>query len=350
MPDLNPRPLCVAAGLALFTIIFGTRNLDANERHHGVVTAIAVEAVVKLVALLAVGIFVVWGVAAGPADVWRRSRRRPSPTGSLRPDRWATLIFLSAAAFLCLPRMFQVLVVENSDERHLATASWAFPLYLFLMSLFVMPIAVVGLSVLPAGSNPDLFVLTAAAGLRPGGAGDAGVPRRVLVGHVDGDRGGDRAVDDGVEPHRDADLADRRDRAARRCRATCGTWCCCRGGCRSRACWRWAIFYFRLSGGGAALAAIGLIAFTGVAQILPALLGGIFWRGATRVGAAVGLIIGFAVWAWTSFLPSFGEGFVMSVGAVWPRGRSGSAGCDRRRCSGSRGWTRWCMRSSGRCR
>ncbi len=66
MPDLNSTALWVAAGLALFTILFGTRNLDANERHHGVVMAIAVEAVVKLVALLAVGIFVVWGVAAGP--------------------------------------------------------------------------------------------------------------------------------------------------------------------------------------------------------------------------------------------------------------------------------------------
>ncbi|MGL5011303.1 MAG: sodium:solute symporter family transporter, partial [Paracoccaceae bacterium] len=53
----------VAAGLALFTILFGTRRLDAREQHPGVVMAIAVEAVVKLVALLAVGAFVVWGLA-----------------------------------------------------------------------------------------------------------------------------------------------------------------------------------------------------------------------------------------------------------------------------------------------
>ncbi|MEQ9125402.1 MAG: sodium:solute symporter, partial [Alphaproteobacteria bacterium] len=46
----------VAAGMALFAILFGTRNVDANERHHGVVAAIAVEAVVKLVALIAVGV------------------------------------------------------------------------------------------------------------------------------------------------------------------------------------------------------------------------------------------------------------------------------------------------------
>ncbi len=67
--------------------------------------------------------------------------------------------------------------------------------------------------------------------------------------------------------------------------------------------------YFRLSGGSDALAAIGLIAFVGVAQFLPSLLGGIFWRGATRTGAVAGLLVGFALWAFTLFLPSFGEGF-----------------------------------------
>ena len=78
--------LWVAVGLALFTVLFGTRNLDANERHHGVVIAIAVEAVVKLVALMAVGVFVVWGVAGGAgghpgphrrlADLGLATRRR----------------------------------------------------------------------------------------------------------------------------------------------------------------------------------------------------------------------------------------------------------------------------------
>ena len=69
--------LWVAAGLALFTVIFGTRNLDANERHNGVVMAIAVEAVVKLAALLAVGVFVVWGLSGGVGGSrWGRPRKR----------------------------------------------------------------------------------------------------------------------------------------------------------------------------------------------------------------------------------------------------------------------------------
>ena len=160
--SLAPRQLAmwVAAGLALFTILFGTRNLDANEQHHGVVTAIAVEAVVKMVALLAVGVWVVWGLAEGPADIMARIAAADRPAWAIQPGRWMGLTFLSAVAIMTLPRMFQVLVVENSDESHLATASWAFPLYLLGMSLFVLPIAVLGLERLPEGANPDLFVLT----------------------------------------------------------------------------------------------------------------------------------------------------------------------------------------------
>ncbi len=135
----------VAGGLALFTIVFGTRSLDVNERHPGLVSAIALEAIVKLFALIAVGVFVVWGMADGPVDMLERIEASPLAAISSNGARWVGLTLLSGAAILCLPRMFQVLVVENSDERHLATAAWAFPFYMLLISIFVVPIAVIGL-------------------------------------------------------------------------------------------------------------------------------------------------------------------------------------------------------------
>jgi len=150
----------VASGLAVFTILFGTRNLDANERHHGVVMAIALEAVVKLFALLAVGVFVVWGLSGGVGQTLAQIDASPISQFEVTNSRWIGLTMLSAAAFICLPRMFQVMVVENEDEGHLRTAAWAFPAYLMAMSLFVVPIAAVGLERLPADANPDLFVLT----------------------------------------------------------------------------------------------------------------------------------------------------------------------------------------------
>jgi Na+/proline symporter/nitrogen-specific signal transduction histidine kinase len=303
--DPSSTGLYVAGGLALFTILFGTRNLNTSERHHGVVMAIAVEAVVKLVALMAVGVFVVWGIADGPLDILQRIDQSELAGWDLVPTRWAGLIFTSAAAILCLPRMFQVMVVENSDEAHLAAASWAFPLYLCLMSLFVVPIAVIGLEHLPAGANPDLFVLSL-----PLSAGFDGLAVFAFLGGFSSATSmvivAALALATMVSNHivMPFYLSTRRGGATiagdvRRLVL------------RAR---RFAIggvlllgyLYYRVSGGSAALASIGLISFVGVSQVLPALLGGLYWRGGTRAGAAAGLVTGFVVWLYTLFLPSFG--------------------------------------------
>lgn len=298
-----------ATGLAAFAILFGTRNLDANERHQGVVTAVALEAVVKLVALLAVGIFVVWGIADGVPDMLERIDA--SDIGHWQTDRsrWATIMFLAAAAFICLPRMFQVMVVENDDERHLRVAGWAFPLYLAAMSLFVVPIAVIGLELLPAGSNPDLFVLTV-----PLSEGREGLAMLSFLGGFSSATSmvivAAMALSTMVSNHivMPLWLSFRGEGAAMsgdvrnivintRRLAIAGIMAL-------------GYIYFRVSGGGAALAAIGLIAFAGIAQILPALMGGLYWRGATRSGAAAGVTLGFIVWAYTLLLPETGSGIL----------------------------------------
>jgi Na+/proline symporter/nitrogen-specific signal transduction histidine kinase len=311
-PDINGTAFWLAAGLAVFTILFGTRNLDANERHHGVVTAIAVEAVVKLVALLAVGIFVVWGVADGPVDIVERVGAAHISLHSTSGSRWVTLLFLSATAIICLPRMFQVTVVENSEESHLSTASWAFPLYLFLMSLFVLPIAVMGLAEMPAGSNPDLYVLTLpiahdqeALAMLAFLGGFSSATSMIIVAAI--------ALATMVSNH----IVMPFYLYLRRSRSGVG------GDVRSilllsrrlsiAAILALGYGYFRFTGGTEALASIGLIAFTGVAQMLPALLGGLFWRGATRRGAIAGLTAGFILWVYTLFLPSFGGAWLMST-------------------------------------
>jgi Na+/proline symporter/nitrogen-specific signal transduction histidine kinase len=303
--------LLVAAGLTLFTIVFGTRNLDVNERHHGVVMAVAVEAIVKLFALLAVGIFVVWGLGGGVSETLARIDASEIGQWQMHGDRWATLIFLSGAAFLCLPRMFQVMVVENEDEDHLRTASWAFPSYLMIMSLFVVPIAVVGLDLMPAGSNPDFFVLTVplatgndALAMLSFIGGFSSATSMVIVAAL--------ALSTMVSNHIVMPIwlstqsvgasvsGDVRHVVLLSRRISIGA----------------VVFlgylYFRLSGGGSALASIGLISFAGVAQFLPVLIGGIFWRGATRTGAFVGLTVGFVIWAYTLLLPSFGAGTLVS--------------------------------------
>ncbi len=306
----------VAAGMALFTILFGTRNLDANERHHGVVAAIALEAIVKLVALIAVGIFATYGLAGGLGDVFSDvSDEAIRGAGDIFGPRWAVLTFLSATAIICLPRQFQVTVVENIEERHLATASWLFPLYLLGMTVFIMPIALVGQQVMPSGANPDLYVLTLPLAeqrhdlaLLAFLGGFSSATSMVIVAAI--------AVSTMVSNHIVMPVAlkllavgsavsgDVRSLVLTSRRISIGVVL------------GLGFLYFYASGGSDALAAIGLIAFVGVAQFLPSLLGGIFWRGATLAGALSGLLIGFALWAYTLFLPSFGGDFILSTATL----------------------------------
>ncbi len=303
--DPRSPAIWVAAGLAAFTILFGTRNLDANERHHGVVTAIAVEAVVKLVALTAVGGFVVWSLAGGPAPLARLIAQSPLAEVPQSGGRWIGLTMVSALAFLTLPRMFQVLVVENTDERHLATASWAFPAYLLAMSLFTVPIAVVGMELSAPGANPDLFVLSLPLDQGREGlallaflGGFSSATSMVIVATI--------ALSTMVSNHivlplwlsgtrRRATMAGDIRRLLLRARRASIVAILGMG-----------YLYYHVSGGGAALASIGTISFVGIIQIAPALIAGLFWRGASPLGAALGLTAGFAIWIWGLLLPSAG--------------------------------------------
>ena len=158
----------VAMLLAAFTILFGTRHLDATERHEGMVAAIAFESLVKLLAFLSVGLFVTYGMYNGFADVFDRAATFPKLEGLLTLggaagsySSWTSLVLLSMLSIMFLPRQFQIAVVENVDENHVAKATWLFPLYLLVINIFVLPIALGGLMYFPVGKvDADTFVLT----------------------------------------------------------------------------------------------------------------------------------------------------------------------------------------------
>lgn len=301
-----PLALGVAASMALFTILFGTRNVDAKEQHHGVVAAIAFEAMVKLIALLAVGVFVVFGIGGGFEGIQLKADAAGLDffTGDIFGPRWVAILVLSATAILCLPRQFQITVVENSDEDHLRTASWAFPLYLLLMSIFTMPIALYGLTTLPEGSNPDMFVLTL-----PLSTGNSSLALFAFIGGFSSATSmiivATIALSIMISNHIIVPIALRSTDAlsgqsmtqlllnSRRASIILILF--------------FGFLYFWLSGNSDALAAIGLISFAGVAQFLPAMIAALYWREATVKGAIAGTFVGFLIWAWTMFLPSFGN-------------------------------------------
>ena len=314
VPVMQDSALYVAMILAAFTILFGTRHLDATERHEGMVAAIAVESVVKLVAFLAVGVFVVWGINDGIRDVFAKAavvpevaRRLTSADSPAAYGAWGTLIFLSLFASLLLPRQFQIAVVENVDVNHVRRAVWMFPLYLFLINLFVLPVALAGMLHFPGGGvDADTFVLTL-----PMAHQQEALALLVYIGGLSAATGmvivetialSTMVCNDLVMPALlrlpILGLATRADLS--------GLLLDIR---------RWAIaiilglgyLYFRVAGEAYALVSIGLISFAAVAQFAPVVIGGLFWKGGTRDGALAGLAAGFALWTYTLLLPSFAK-------------------------------------------
>jgi len=318
--------------LAAFTMMFGTRHHDSAERHEGMVAAIAFESIVKLLAFLAVGVFVTWGMYSGPVDLFERAAAVPElqrllTLGQGQPfayAQWFALTLLAMLSVIFLPRQFQVMVVENVDERHLKRAAWVFPLYLWLINLFVLPIAFGGLLYFGSGSaNADAFVLSL-----PLAEGAYWLALLVFIGGLSAATGmviveaiavSTMVCNDLVMPL----LLRRRARAgADLTRLLLGI-----RRAAILAILLLGYLYFHLAGEAYALVSIGLISFAAVAQFAPAALGGMYWKGGTQRGALAGLGAGFALWVYTLMLPSlarsgwFPAGFLQdgAFGLVWLR-------------------------------
>src|SRR5262249_593593 len=150
--------------LAAFAILFGTRDLVSTENNHGMVLAIAFESLVKLAAFLAVGIYAAYVLRDDLGDAYAHALALPQVAAATADVSWpigfVVQTFLAAAAIICLPRQFHVTVVENTALSDLRASRWIFPLYLLIISLFVLPIAATGLEKFAHGSVPaDTFVL-----------------------------------------------------------------------------------------------------------------------------------------------------------------------------------------------
>jgi Na+/proline symporter/nitrogen-specific signal transduction histidine kinase len=306
--------LYLALALAGFTIVFGARHLDSAERHEGMVAAIAFESVVKLLAFLAVGAFVVWGLFDGLGDLFARAQAVPelarllglSQGKAFAYEQWFALTILSGLSVLFLPRQFQVMVVENVDERHLKRAAWAFPLYLLLINLFVLPIALAGLLHFGTGANAEGFVLTL-----PLAAGQQGLALLAFVGGLSAATGMVIVEAIAVSTMVCNDLVMPLLLRTRRFQAAAGSdltgFLLAIRRAAIVAILLLGYLYYRLAGEAYALVGIGLISFAAVAQFAPAMLGGMYWKGGTRAGALAGLTAGFAVWLYTLLLPSFAK-------------------------------------------
>jgi len=313
-PVFLDTPFYVALILAAFAILFGTRKLESTERHEGIVVAIAFESIVKLVAFVSAGAFVTYAIykgllppenGAGPHydlnNLFTMGRRAGIYPG------WGISIFLSMMAVLFLPRQFQVTVVENVNEKHLNKAIWLFPLYLFVINIFVLPVAFGGMSQFPGGNlDADTFVLTLPLDFR--------IETLALFVFIGGVSASTSMVI--VETLALSTMLSNEIVVPALIRVFSSRFTQRKDLKRQLLFIRRAIIvmilllgyaYFRLIGEFYALVSIGLVSFAAVAQFAPAMLGGIFWRSGSKSGAVCGLTAGFLVWTYTLFFPSLAQ-------------------------------------------
>src|SRR6186713_616007 len=309
-PLFGDIALFVALSMATFAVLFGTRHIDATEHQDGLMLAVAAESIVKLVAFLAVGIFVTFWMFDGPFALVSEAMQRPSTaTIFSREPRFDTLIamtLLSFVAFIMLPRQFHVAVVENNNEDEIKRAVWLYPLYLVLINLFVVPIALAGLLTFPAGKvDSDMFVL--ALPLQSGSslltivAFVGGLSAATAMVIVESVALSIMVSNDLVIPF----VLKRRERLLSG-RENIGSLLLTVRRIAIFSILLLAYVYFR-SAGEAQLASIGLLSFAAIAQLAPAFFGGLLWRRATAAGAIAGMTAGFLVWAYTLLLPTLSD-------------------------------------------
>ena len=311
--------ILVALTMGVFAILFGTRHIDTTEHQDGMILAISVESIVKLVAFIAVGLFVTLTMMGGferlAAHVTSDQNILAVFAKGLNGTRWLTLTLLAAIAIILLPRQFHVAVVENAAPSDIRRAAWLFPLYLIAINIFVIPIAIAGLVLLPTGADGDTFVLalpvSAQSSIFAMIAFIGGLSASTAMVVVETIALSIMICNNLVVPL----LLRRRAERPEILHDMGKTLITIR---------RLAIAlvlvlaygYYRMIGSSAALAQVGLISFAAVAQFAPAFFGALIWKRATSRGAMAGLMAGTAVWAYTLLLPSIADAGWIGKGLI----------------------------------
>lgn len=327
--------LLVALLLAAFAILFGTRQVDATEHHRGMVLAVALESVVKLLAFLAVGALALLHLPGSGGMAARMGAAADTVLAQGLPGGFVAQTLLAFLAIVCLPRQFHVGVVECQDPADVRAARWMFGLYLVLVSLMVVPITLAGSHLLrDSGVSPDAYVLAlpqvlgseslallAYIGGFSAATGMVIVASVALATMVSNDIVMPLLLRSGVL--RTSDAIDTPVLWVRRLTIV---------GIALLA-----YAYHRGAIGSDSLAQHGLLAFAAVAQFAPALIGGLYWRGASRAGASAGLAAGAALWLYTLALPALAN--VGWFDAGWLRtGPFGIASLRPQQLLGLQGW------------
>ena len=297
---------CIA--LALFASYYGTRYVDASEKRRGIVTAVAMESVLKLVFFLIIGIYVTYFVFDGFDDIYTKAAvlenfdKKNSVGGLTGGINWFFLCILSMFAIFLLPRQFHTSIVENNKETHLRTAMWLFPLYLLLFNFFVFPIAWGGNILFHGqGLNSDTYSLLIPQFFNNNAltvlvflGGFSAAISMIIVSSI---ALATMLSNNLLIPYGFVGSLQNKSQEKNNKRII-----------RSR---KIGIFLliilayaiYRIFILDYSLVSIGLVSFVVIAQLAPAFFGALFWRRGSNKGAITGILIGFTICCYTLLAP-----------------------------------------------
>lgn len=295
--------ILIVSLMIIFTIIFGLRKLDPTERHQGMMIMVAIEGLIKLLAIIIVGIFVTYFMFDGLNDIFDKAKETGIYTSVgnnvTSYSNWISILILSMFAIMFLPRQFHVSVVENSNERHVYKAMWILPLYLLLITFFTMPIALGGVLSNESQTLIDFYVLTLPISQNSEfvtliaflGGFSASTSMIMITSMTMSIMISNYLLLPLIESYKGFYFLKKRILLL-----------------------RWIIvavfvfagylFYIFVTKN-YLLVDVGLISFAAILQFVPALLGGLFWKGANKRGAMSGMLAGFLVWFFTLIVPQF---------------------------------------------
>ena len=298
----------VAIALALFASYYGTRYVDASEKRKGIVTAVAMESILKLFFFLLLGVYVTFFVFDGFDDIYAQAsiienfKEKNTIGGIPQAINWFFLCMLSLFAIFLLPRQFQMAIVENNRESHIKTAVWLFPLYLLLFNIFVYPVAWGGNILFENQSvNPDTYSL-----LIPQLFNNQFVTVLVFLGGFSAAismivvssiglstmLSNNLLIPYGFLGRLQSDVQETNTNKIVNIRKV---------GIFSLIIIAYIIYrFFALE---YSLFSIGMVSFVIIAQLAPAFFGAILWRRGSKKGAVSGIIVGFLTCTYTLLIP-----------------------------------------------
>lgn len=305
---INDTTFYIAILLAIFAAFFGTQHTDASEKHKGIITAVALESIIKLIFFLVIGVYVTFYLFEGPSDIYKRASVLPNfeiqqkINGLEGGFNWFFLSLLSMIAIMLLPRQFQVTVVENEREKYLKKVTWLFPLYLLLFNIFVIFIAWGG-NVVFQNQQVDADLFTLMLPLQNGNeflallvflGGFSAAISMVVISTLALSTmlSNNLIIPYGFLGKFSKGESDENTESIKTIR-------------------RLAIFiliivayfFYRSFTLDRSLVSIGLISFVIIAQLAPSFFGGLFWRRGSSKGAIYGIIIGFLITVYTLIIP-----------------------------------------------